>query len=362
MQDPILDQAPDAAFDADVTMTIPVCKDELTSVRSPALHERRSSQRITPVLRSSCPPRTGLGATLTVLTGMHTGRNVAIDTAPVTVGRAPDADLILEDSGVSRHHLLIARAAEGAFFAEDLRSTNGTFLRADRIGVALLHEGDLLQLGPNVRLCFASLDSALESSLQPVPDDTSVYDPMTRVFHRNYLDGRLLAELARAERANGEVTVLMIGVDSLEEVNEHFGHLAGDRVLCTIVARIRHLLHIEDVLARYDGDTFVVVAAGTAGACVWELAERVRRAVEGLHMSARGREVRITASIGVASLAELGSGDASAAALLATADARMCGAKSSGGNRVSNVDPALGQFAKRRSERPTSGLRALGRQ
>jgi diguanylate cyclase (GGDEF)-like protein len=262
---------------------------------------------------------------------------------------------------VSRHHVLIARATEGAFFAEDLRSTNGTFLRADRIGVALLHEGDLLQLGPNVRVRFATLDSVLEPSLQPVPDDSSVYDPLTRVFHRNYLDGRLLAELARAERANGEVIVLMIGVDSLEEVNEHFGHVAGDRVLCTVVARIRHLLHVEDVLARYDGDTFVVVAVGTAGASVWELAERLRRAVEGLHMSARGREVRITASIGVASLGELGSTDSPAAALLATADARMCGAKSSGGNRVSNVDPALGQFATHRSEKRLTGSLTLGR-
>jgi diguanylate cyclase (GGDEF)-like protein len=93
------------------------------------------------------------------------------------------------------------------------------------------------------------------------------------------------------------------------------------------------------VLVRYGGDEFVVLAVGTNGVDARQLAERVRRAVEGLHMSARGHGVRITASIGVASLAELGAkGEPSG--LLASADARMYRAKESGKNSVCAGDGA----------------------
>jgi diguanylate cyclase (GGDEF)-like protein len=78
----------------------------------------------------------------------------------------------------------------------------------------------------------------------------------------------------------------------------------------------------------------VVLAAGTGNFDAERLAERVRRAVEGLQMRARGTEVRITTSIGVASLSELTSSDDPVTSLLAMADSRMYGAKGSGRNKV----------------------------
>ena len=209
----------------------------------------------------------------------------------------------------------------------------------------------MLQLGPHLRVRFAIVD-AVEESLGRRLYESSMHDPLTHVFNRRYLADRLLAEVARARRADGDVAVLMIDVDSLKGVNDRFGHLAGDRALCTVAARIRRALRIEDVLARYGGDEFVVLAVGTDAADAVQLAERIRRAVEGLHMSARGREVRITTSIGVASLAEVGaSDDEPVAALLAMADARMYEAKASGGNRVcaagSGTDLERGETSRR---------------
>jgi diguanylate cyclase (GGDEF)-like protein len=101
-----------------------------------------------------------------------------------------------------------------------------------------------------------------------------------------------------------------------------------------VAARILSALRVEDVLARYGGDEFVVVAAGTDRTDAGHLAERVRRAVEGLHLSAGGREVQVTTSIGVASLTELSASDEPVSTLLAIADARMYDAKTSGRNRV----------------------------
>jgi two-component system cell cycle response regulator len=288
----------------------------------------------TPLLPASLPCEANARATLTVLTGLQAGRLIAVEGDQVTIGRADDADLVVDETGVSRHHARIARAQGDGFYVEDLGSTNGTFIGADRVSVSVLHQVDVLQLGPHLKVRFAIVDS-VEESLSRHLYESSVHDPLTHAFNRQYLADRMLAEIARARRARGDLTVLMIDVDALKTVNDRFGHLAGDRALCTVAARITRTLRIEDVFARYGGDEFVVLAIGTDRADALRLAERVRRAVEGLHMSARGREVQITTSIGVASLVELAASDEPVTALLVIADERMYGAKASGGNRVS---------------------------
>ncbi len=294
----------------------------------------------TPLLPEASQPPTHLQATLTLITGVRAGQFVATDGAPVTIGRASDADLVVDgDTGVSRHHVRIGRTADGAFFAEDLGSTNGTFVGSHRIGVALLQGGDLLRLGPTVRVRFAVVDS-VEAALRRRLYESSMLDPLTHVFNRQYLSDRLIAEIARARRTGGDLAMMMIDVDNLKAVNDLYGHLAGDRALCTIAVRIQRVLRVEDVLARYGGDEFVVLAVGTASEGAGPLAERVRRTVEDQPMSARGRDVRITASIGLASLAEIEGDDDPVGALIALADTRMYGAKVEGKNRVGVAPPS----------------------
>jgi len=251
----------------------------------------------------------------------------------------------VDEIGVSRRHARIARSPEGGFYVEDLASTNGTFVGGARVGVTLLRQVEVLQLGPSLKLRFAIVDSA-EESLGRYLYEAAIHDPLTHAYNRQYFADRTLAEIARSLRASGHVAVLMIDVDALKTVNDRFGHLAGDSVLRTIASRIRSTLRVEDVFARYGGDEFVALAVGTDHSSATGLAERVRRGVEGLRMSARGLEVFITTSIGVASLAEVAGTDDPSSALLAMADARMYVAKASGGNRVctsgSELDPDRG--------------------
>jgi two-component system, cell cycle response regulator len=317
---------PDATFDA--TAGHPSATDPPL-----APNENSYQRRETPLMTASTLPSAGSRATLTVLTGMHAGRLAALEGNAMTIGRAADVDLTVEDTSVSRHHARVARTAEGAFYAEDLDSTNGTFLGVHRIGIALLRGGDQLQLGPHLHVRFAIVDP-VEESLYRRLYETSTRDPLTHAYNRRYLVDRLVAEVAHARRTNGEVVVLMIDVDCLKDVNDRFGHLAGDRALCTIAARIQGVLRVEDILARYGGDEFVVVAIGAARVEAAQLAERVRRAVAGLGLRGQGQQVRITASVGLASMAELETSDEPVTALLAAADARMYEAKASGKNRV----------------------------
>jgi two-component system cell cycle response regulator len=351
MQNDAAHDARKAVFDTNLTLVVRIDEagpaGDSSSGRAPRplehpLEEAAPRRRDTPLLPPAPSSVPGSArATLTILTGLQAGRLVTVDETPVTIGRAPDADMMVDETGVSRHHARIARTPDGGFCVEDLASTNGTFVGAERVEVQPLHGGELLKFGPLLQVRFAMVDS-VEESLYRKLYESSVRDPLTHVFNRRYLTDRMLAEIARARRAKSDVAVLMLDVDCLKGVNDAFGHLAGDRALCTVAARILRALRLEDLLARYGGDEFVVLAIGTDGHHAELLAERIRRTVEGLHLSARGHDVRITASIGIATLAEVDASDEPVTALLSLADSRMYCAKKSGKNRVCFSSPPPG--------------------
>jgi two-component system cell cycle response regulator len=296
----------------------------------------------TPVIPSRPEPVGVSRATLTLLTGVHAGRLVTIDAAELIIGRAVSANFVVEDPGVSERHARVAHTSDGGgFYVEDLGSTNGTFVGSERIGLSLLHGGEVVQLGPQLRMRFAMVD-AVEESLHRQLYESSIHDPLTHVFNRRYVADRLVGEVARARRAKGDLAVLMADIDGLKQVNDTYGHFAGDRTLCIVAARMKRVLRDEDILARYGGDEFVIVAPTTGPGEIGHLAERLRRAIEELQMSAQGQHVRITLSIGAASLVEVSSSDHPVTTLIALADARLHGAKAAGRNRVSTANPASG--------------------
>jgi two-component system cell cycle response regulator len=295
--------------------------------------EGGSASRVdTPLLPLRAYPAGGTRATLMVLTGTLAGQLAAVKGAAVLIGRAADADLIVDDAGVSSHHARVGRSPDGGFYVQDLESQNGTFVGSRRIDVSPLSEGDRIQLGPQLRMRFAMLDAA-EESLHRRLYESSVRDPLTQVFNRRYLGERLVAEIAHARRTKGEVAVLMADLDRLKQVNDRFGHLAGDRALCLVALRLMGVIRVEDVLARYGGDEFVILARETNRAAATLLADRVQRAIEALPMGAAGgQRVGMTVSVGVASLLEVEPSEEPALALLALADERMYRAKRSRGN------------------------------
>ncbi|MGH7434561.1 MAG: diguanylate cyclase [Polyangiaceae bacterium] len=280
------------------------------------------------------PPSGGRArAMLTVLTEPQAGQVVVLEKRALVLGRAVDADLVVQDPSVSAHHARVVRAADGGYRVEDLGSTNGTFVNGRKVDVSPLKASDRLQLGPDFGLRFAISDDA-EATLHRRLYDASIQDPLTHLFNRRHLVERLAAEVDSALLTSTHAAVLMVDVDGLKQLNDRLGHMAGDRALCMVAAGILDGVRAKDCVARFGGDEFVILAAPADGDEAARLAERVRRAVELLELGARGETVRITVSIGAAVLAEVLPAEDAPAALLELADRRMYLAKTSGRNRV----------------------------
>jgi diguanylate cyclase (GGDEF)-like protein len=271
-------------------------------------------------------------ATLTVLTGINAGQVFALDKTEHTIGRGTEADIWIEDGGVSRRHARITCGADGRYFVEDLGSTNGTFVGSQRVEKSEIRPGDRIQVGPHVTLRFQITDDA-EEELQRRLYESSTRDALTRVYNRKYFTERLLAEVAYSRRHRVKLAVLLLDLDDFKQTNDTYGHLAGDMVLRLVSAQMQRLIRVEDLLARYGGEEFVILARTTGKTEAVRLAERIRESIADLEIPVTAdRSINITISVGVAALPDVAEGGANE--LLALADARLYRAKAQGKNRV----------------------------
>jgi diguanylate cyclase (GGDEF)-like protein len=163
-------------------------------------------------------------------------------------------------------------------------------------------------------------------------------DFLTGWHNRRYLNARLKEELARAQRQGTSLTCLLIDLDRFKQINDQYGHLAGDLALREAAQRVDAQIRTSDAAARFGGDEFVVLAPGIAPEQAANLAERIRRAVSEAPLEIQADvKLNITVSIGVAGLT-LSRADtdmkAAAERLLADADSALYRAKQHGRNRV----------------------------
>lgn len=158
------------------------------------------------------------------------------------------------------------------------------------------------------------------------------HDALTRIFNRHTFDDRLVYELKRRQRYGQEISLLMVDLDHFKDVNDTYGHQAGDMVLREVGAILRKSLRSTDLAARYGGEEFVVLLPHTSEYDAHRLAERIRTCIAETAFSHEGRDFTITASIGVASV-ESGSLD-SEDDLVLNADKALYEAKNNGRNMV----------------------------
>lgn len=159
----------------------------------------------------------------------------------------------------------------------------------------------------------------------------ALYDGLTGLPNRVLLDDLLHQALARSQRHGSRVALGFIDLDHFKQINDAFGHHAGDQVLATLARQIRSVLREEDVLARWGGDEFIVLLPDLPDlSTLAQVAERLREiARQGVMLE--GIETRPTISIGMAVYPDNAN---SAESLLRAADSTMYHAKSMGRNNV----------------------------
>ncbi len=158
-------------------------------------------------------------------------------------------------------------------------------------------------------------------------------DPLTGVYNRRYMKAHLERKITEIPISAKPVSVLMCDLDHFKQINDTYGHAAGDAVLKEIAGRIGDNLRDFDMVARYGGEEFVVVMPATPLSAAQPVAERLckRIATEAVAIPGSPQPLAVTASIGVATTSDP---QMAAEGLLAQADVALYDAKRAGRNRV----------------------------
>jgi diguanylate cyclase (GGDEF)-like protein len=275
-------------------------------------------------------------ATLTLVSGPNAGAIFTLVPADNVVGRVKECAIRIDDPGISRRHARLFRQGPGSYVVEDLGSRNGTFVRGERIASHTLAEGDRISFGPSVEVRFGFADEAEESRLRQLYE-SSVQDALTKAFNRKHFAERLTGEMAYARRHRAPLSLLLFDLDHFKRVNDTMGHLGGDHVLCTVATLVRKTLRTEDVFARYGGEEFAIIARGIDVEKALLFAERVRTTVEQARIEYNRTPLKVTISLGVASLACCPE-NVGVDGLVGKADERLYAAKHGGRNRSVGAD------------------------
>jgi diguanylate cyclase (GGDEF)-like protein len=282
------------------------------------------------------PPMELGKAYLIVIRGRSVGCMLELGNEEVTLGRSPEVSLPVNDDGASRTHAKVVRQ-DDEYVLSDLQSTNGLFVNGTPVEHHVLRHGDRIQVGHTsvVKFCF---QDEVEESFQKTLYEAATRDPLLGCYNRRYFGETLAAEFAASLRAGMPLSLMMLDLDHFTQVNDTYGHPAGDHALQEVVRLVLANLRQGDTLARYGGEEFAVVLRQCSAGGAVRLAERMRAAIQDHTFEYSGHQFRITTSVGIATF--VGSNCAEPSELIQAADASLYEAKSRGRNRVvsANLD------------------------
>ncbi|MFZ3482479.1 diguanylate cyclase [Sphingomonas sp. 3-13AW] len=194
----------------------------------------------------------------------------------------------------------------------------------DRFRLTLLME--------NVAL--ALVNENLRSRLR----EQSIRDPLTKLFNRRYLEEALQIEAARAQRGGTPLAVVMADIDHFKRFNDTHGHEAGDALLREVAGQIQSHFRHGDIVCRYGGEEFTVIAPGASLELICRRADELRRLVRELTIDFRGQRLGpVTMSFGID--VWIAADERSPDTLIGEADRALFRAKRLGRDRIEVVPP-----------------------
>jgi diguanylate cyclase (GGDEF)-like protein len=177
------------------------------------------------------------------------------------------------------------------------------------------------------------MNSRLEAELQ----QQIVVDPLTNVYNRRGFTPALDRELAHYKRYREDFSLVLFDLDHFKQLNDTYGHAAGDTVLAAVAETVRTRLRETDVIARLGGEEFLILLPRTTLAATQLTVELLHQAIREKRHMLSGNPVQVTASWGITSTSECR--NANAERLLSQADTALYRAKKSGRDRVCTYSP-----------------------
>lgn len=167
--------------------------------------------------------------------------------------------------------------------------------------------------------------------LQLQLEDQAIRDGLTGLYNRRFLDETLEREVVRARRSGDPISILMLDIDHFKQMNDTYGHRAGDDILIHLARYISSQVRESDLICRYGGEEFVIILVGSAVENAADRANDICQGVRGRGFLIEGDLIHMTLSIGVASFpSDGGTPDE----ILHAADMALYQAKRSGRNQV----------------------------
>ena len=255
------------------------------------------------------------------------GKRFSLGEGAVRIGRGMENDVVLQSDSVSRRHARIEVRGAG-YRVADMASTNGTYVNDEIVDDAQLNRGDQIKIGDTILKFLSGAD--LESQYHETIYRMTIMDGLTGVHNKRHFIEQLDRELSRAARHRRPLTLVMCDIDHFKEVNDEFGHLAGDHVLKEVAQLCKSRIRPDDVIARYGGEELALILPETELAGGVLIADELRRIIAGTRFAFEDEDIDVTVSCGVAEL-DLGW---SSYDFVKAADHQLYEAKRAGRNRV----------------------------
>lgn len=266
-------------------------------------------------------------ALVLVLSGTRLGHRLVLGDAPIDIGRGSAAGLILDADSVSRKHARIERFGGGHKIV-DMGSTNGTYVNGAKVKEQILKDGDRIGIGKALLKYIAggNIEGAYHEEVQRLMR----FDPLTNIFNKRHFDESLRLAVFTAAGASKALSLIVFDLDHFKKVNDTYGHMAGDAVLCGATAAVQTILSPTEVFGRVGGEEFALLCSDTELSGALQRAEAVRRAVMREPYTFEDKRLPVTVSAGVAQLGA----EEEAEGLFDRADAQLYAAKGAGRNCV----------------------------
>lgn len=282
------------------------------------------------LLEKQC--RSNITVSVTTISGPRTGLSFQINPGEaLTLGRSPDADIQIVDTGISRNHIRMHFDGH-TMIVEDLVSANGTYINGTKLtGEIQIKNGDQIAIGVSTALKF-SLNNQLDTEYKDYIEEQLSKDILTSAYNRKAFAHFLNSTFIAAKRDFTSVCLFMIDVDNFKTINDTYGHQVGDKILKHIAQKLIDTVRSVDIVCRYGGDEFAVVCPNISSLSALQLAEQIRSNIENMRFSIGEKTITTTLSIGVSNYPD--NDIQCVSQFIAYADKAMYKAKRKGRNQI----------------------------